>query len=245
MKRIFEITAAGVSEFERWTQVRPETPVSAESDLVALKLAATSNHGSALEWLPQTLAELDEKIAAWQGSIERFPRSIPRLASLTARYRLRALEHRRAYLSEAMRIPREGVAERVQRILVADDSTASRAHVKYMLTAAGYEVHLAEDGAQAWERMQSAKFDVVILDVLMPEPDGLAVLRRIRACPDLACVPVIVNTGRGDSADRDAALAAGADTVVYKNREDSGRRLVDSVQQLIAQAGNRSEKVDF
>ncbi len=238
VRKVYEITAKGVAEFEDWIEMPPVASLAAETDLVALKLvlAPSRSGGDALAWLARSRAELDEEIADWRGLIEANRDRMPRLALLTAEYRLRGQENRREYLAEAMRITlageHEGADAPPPRILVADDSSASRALTRHLLLAAGYEVQLAEDGAQAWDLLQKAVFDVLVADALMPELDGFELLRRVRASTAFSGLPVIVNTVLDDSDDREAALAAGANDFVCKNNADSGRRLVDSVDRV-------------
>ena len=118
------------------------------------------------------------------------------------------------------------------RVLVADDSSASRALAKHLLCAAGYEVELAENGEQAWQLLQERVFDALVSDALMPEVDGFELVRRVRDSAELAELPVVVNTVLDEPEERAAALAAGADEYVCKTNEDSGRRLVDTIDRL-------------
>jgi CheY-like chemotaxis protein len=237
MRKIYEITARGIAEFEEWIDLAPEESIPAETDLIALKLVlAPRRDGGGLRWLSSSLAELDEEIVGWRAYIEATRSTLPRLALLTAEYRLRSHESRRQYLEQAIDIALgehdDRIEARIPRILVADDSGASRALSMHLLSAAGYEVEVAEDGAKAWERLHETAFDVLVSDALMPEIDGFELLRRVRASRELSDLPVILNTVLGDSEEREAALAAGANDYVCKNNASSGRRLVDSVDRV-------------
>jgi CheY-like chemotaxis protein/DNA-binding PadR family transcriptional regulator len=237
LRKIYDITASGVAEFEKWIDLDPEGSIPAETDLIALKLVlAPRRDGVGLQWLSRSLAELDEEIVGWRAYIEASRSALPRLALLTAEYRLRCHENRRQYLEEAIAIALgeedDRLEARVPRILVADDSGASRALSKHLLSAAGYDVEVAEDGAQAWERLQESVFDVLVSDALMPVIDGFELLRRVRASRELKGMPVILNTVLGDSEEREAALAAGANDYVCKSNAQSGRRLVDVVDRV-------------
>jgi CheY-like chemotaxis protein len=237
VRKVYEITEVGVSEFERWIGTPPAGSLAAETDPLALKLAmASSRRGTGLEWLAQCLSELDVAIASWRTSLESLEQDHPRLALLTAQYRLLSLEHRRAYLTDAMKLADEEVGERPPRILLADDSAASRAMSNHLLAAAGYEVRVVEDGTHAWNLLQSEYYDLVVLDAVMPGPTGLELLQRIRANPDLAEIPVILNTVLGEPDQRGAALDAGATAYVCKTHEDAGRQLVQCVDELIGKA---------
>lgn len=238
VRKVYEITAKGVAEFESWIEVAPVASLSAETDLIALKLvlAPSRDGGAGLAWLARSVADLDEEIADWRAYIDARRSRIPRLGLLTAEYRLRCHENRRAYLAEAMRITRAGDHEEADtpppRVLVADDSSASRALTRHLLLAAGYAVQLAEDGMQAWQLLQQTAFDVLVSDAVMPELDGFELLRRVRASSEFPDLPVILNTVLDESDEREAALAAGANDFVCKNSADSGRRLVDSVDRV-------------
>src|SRR5262249_8123609 len=136
----------------------------------------------------------------------------------------------------AMQLPLEPIDEPA-RVLVADDAAASRALAKHLLSAAGYEVVLAEDGAQAWQLLQVESFDVVVLDALMPGPNGFELLRRSRPPAEIADVPVILNTALSE-AERGRGVEAGANAYVCKAREDSGRQLVACVDELLGKVGD-------
>jgi CheY-like chemotaxis protein len=237
MRKIYEITATGVAEFEQWIEIAPEESLPAETDLIALKLVlAPRRDGTGLGWLSRSLSQLDREIVSWRKFLEANRPTLPRLALLTAEYRLRCHESRQQYLKEATEIAlaeHDGELEsHIPRILIADDSNASRALSKHLLSAAGYDVEVAENGARAWELLQETEFDVLVSDALMPEIDGFELLRRVRASRELSGMPVILNTVLDDSEEREAALAAGANDYVCKNNARSGRRLVDVVDRV-------------
>ena len=100
------------------------------------------------------------------------------------------------------------------RILVVDDEPAVRASVERALRLEGYDVELAGDGREALARLASAAPDAIVLDVLMPEVDGLAVCRRLRSVGDRT--PVLVLTARDAVPDRVAGRDAGADDYLVK-----------------------------
>ena len=100
------------------------------------------------------------------------------------------------------------------RVLVADDDRALREAVGRALRLEGYDVDLVEDGAQAVERLGSLVPDVVVLDVLMPVLDGLAVCRFISELG--GGPPVLLLTARDAVSDRVLGLDAGADDYLTK-----------------------------
>lgn len=77
-------------------------------------------------------------------------------------------------------------------ILVVDDMEANRALLARRLRRSGYAVETAESGSLAIERLQAGHADLVLLDIMMPEVDGVEVLRRIKGDPKLAHIPVVM-----------------------------------------------------
>ena len=100
------------------------------------------------------------------------------------------------------------------RILVVDDEPAVRDALDRALRIDGYEVELAADGREALDALAQAPPDAVVLDVLMPGPDGLEVCRRLRASGDRT--PVLMLTARDAVPDRVRGLDAGADDSLVK-----------------------------
>ena len=100
------------------------------------------------------------------------------------------------------------------RVLVVDDEPAVRTALERALRIEGYDVELAEDGLEALQRLAAHTPDAVVLDVLMPNVDGLEVCRRIRAADDQT--PVLMLTARDAVGDRVAGLDAGADDYLVK-----------------------------
>ena len=100
------------------------------------------------------------------------------------------------------------------RILVVDDEPAVRSALERALRLEGYDVALAEDGLDALRSVASSPPDLVVLDVLMPEIDGLEVSRRLRRAGDRT--PILMLTARDGVSDRVAGLDAGADDYLVK-----------------------------
>jgi DNA-binding response OmpR family regulator len=102
-------------------------------------------------------------------------------------------------------------------VLVADDEPVSRTVVGAMLKKAGFVVHYAPDGAQAWQRLQSPNPpSLALLDWEMPGLQGPEVVERIRSRQSQAPTYVILLTSRDSSADIVSGLRAGADDYVTK-----------------------------
>ena len=100
------------------------------------------------------------------------------------------------------------------RILVVDDEPAVRESLRRALQLERYDVELAADGLEALERLGADDVDAVLLDVNMPNLDGLETCRRLRA--DGNGLPVLMLTARDQVSDRVAGLDAGADDYVVK-----------------------------
>lgn len=100
------------------------------------------------------------------------------------------------------------------RLLFAEDQPQLRRSVTRALTAAGYSVDAAADGAQALDDLDGASYDAVILDVMMPRVDGLTVLRTLRGRGDVT--PVLLLTARDAIDQRVEGLDAGADDYLVK-----------------------------
>jgi two-component system KDP operon response regulator KdpE len=98
-------------------------------------------------------------------------------------------------------------------ILVVDDEPPMRRYLSANLKASGYEVLLAADGTEALDLLTQHSFDLVILDIMLPGPDGLEVLQRLRRDQR---VPVIVVSARGREDDKVIALDFGADDYLTK-----------------------------
>ena len=99
------------------------------------------------------------------------------------------------------------------RILVADDDAQLQRALRITLASQGYDVVAAHDGAEAIELAASSHPDLVLLDLGMPQVDGMDVIRAVRAWSK---VPILVLSGRTDSAEKVEALDAGADDYVTK-----------------------------
>ncbi|MFJ6383986.1 response regulator transcription factor [Kitasatospora sp. NPDC092039] len=99
-------------------------------------------------------------------------------------------------------------------VLIAEDDRAIRDSLARALTLEGYRVRVAADGARTLAVLAEQRPDVLVLDVMMPAPDGLEVCRRLRAAGDRT--PVLMLTARVEVPDRIAGLDAGADDYLVK-----------------------------
>jgi CheY-like chemotaxis protein len=121
------------------------------------------------------------------------------------------------------------------RILVADDIEANRMLAKAMLVRRGHRVDTAEDGAQALDRVQRERFDLVLMDIDMPVMDGIAATMAIRALAGpVADVPIVAFTSRSDAESKQAATAAGMSDFLSKPLKPSALFAILTTRRLPA-----------
>jgi two-component system response regulator VicR len=101
-------------------------------------------------------------------------------------------------------------------ILVVDDDTSFCAIMKEFLKGDGFEVHLAYDVPHALSLLECLTPDLILADIMMPDIDGLWLLRNLRSKPIWADIPTIVVSARTLPEERTAAKEAGADAFVSK-----------------------------
>jgi CheY-like chemotaxis protein len=101
-------------------------------------------------------------------------------------------------------------------ILLAEDNAANVSTITAYLTAKGYSLIVAKNGLEAVNLATSANPDLILMDIQMPQLDGLAAIRQIRQNPALANVPIVALTALAMPADRERCLAAGADDYISK-----------------------------
>ena len=103
--------------------------------------------------------------------------------------------------------------EAAARILLVDDEQAIQTLLAYPLRKEGYEVVSAGDGREALDRFAEQRFDLVVLDIMLPKLDGIEVCRRLRSRSQ---VPIIMLTARDDEIDKVLGLEMGADDYITK-----------------------------
>ncbi len=126
-----------------------------------------------------------------------------------------------------------------KRVLLADDNADMRAYVRRLLHAQGYAVDVAGDGEVALALAQAAKPDLILTDVMMPKLDGFGLLKRLRADPALADIPVLMLSARAGEEAKVEGLGAGADDYLVK--PFAARELLARVHSNIQMAEARRE----
>ena len=122
------------------------------------------------------------------------------------------------------------------RILVVDDEKTLVKGMKFNLENEGYEVECAYDGAAALELAREGRFDLIILDVMMPEMDGLEACMKIR---EFSNVPIIMLTAKSEDADKLMGFECGADD--YLTKPFNILELKARVRALLRRAGEPVE----
>ncbi|MFQ5479185.1 MAG: response regulator [Candidatus Binatia bacterium] len=119
-----------------------------------------------------------------------------------------------------------------KRVLVVEDNTTTRVLEKTILEAAGYDVLIAVDGAEAWEILQGESVDIVLTDVDMPNMDGFALTETIRNSHEHRDLAVVLVTSRESSSDKARGIDVGANAYIVKSAFDQ-KGLLEIVSQLI------------
>jgi two-component system phosphate regulon response regulator PhoB len=125
---------------------------------------------------------------------------------------------------------------KIVKILVVDDEQEAVDLVAFNLKQAGFQVITAADGAEALDKVHKHQPDLIILDVMMPELDGLDVCKLLRRDQATAGIPIIMLTAKAGEVDRVLGLELGADD--YVTKPFSQRELVLRVRKLLARGKN-------
>jgi two-component system alkaline phosphatase synthesis response regulator PhoP len=118
-----------------------------------------------------------------------------------------------------------------KKILVVDDDELVLIAIRELLTPLGFSVTISPNGSDALEKAASNQFDLVILDVIMPEMDGFEVSQKIRQIASYAETPVMMLTAKSGDEDRQRGLEMGAN--LYLPKPISPRRLIALVEEAI------------
>ncbi|MGA2394131.1 MAG: response regulator, partial [Candidatus Lustribacter sp.] len=121
-----------------------------------------------------------------------------------------------------------------KRLLAVDDSVTTRTLMQSVLDAAGYDVTVVVDGADAWATLQErgTEFDLVVSDIEMPRMDGFALTQAIRSSSHIADLPVVLVTARSSDQDKTRGMEVGANAYLVKSTFDQNA-LLDVIAQLV------------
>jgi len=124
-------------------------------------------------------------------------------------------------------------------LLIVDDEAQMRQLLTLYLKQYGYELHEAVDGEEAFEKIKKTEYDLIILDIMMPNMDGWEALDKIR---DVSDVPILLLTAKGNTEDKVIGLTSGADDYLVKPFEEA--ELVARIQALLRRAKKTKEQSD-
>ncbi|UQZ89104.1 hypothetical protein C4J81_07795 [Deltaproteobacteria bacterium Smac51] len=102
------------------------------------------------------------------------------------------------------------------RVLLAEDNEVNQLVASRILKNAGLVVEIANNGLEAIEKLQSNKYDLVLMDIQMPEMDGITATKEIRAMPEFKDLPIVAMTAHAMSGDRELSLKAGMNDHINK-----------------------------
>lgn len=127
---------------------------------------------------------------------------------------------------------RHTVAGRTARVMIVDDDANTLDILDRWLRGAGYETVLAHSGERCLERLEEGPVDAIVLDVMMPEMDGLQVCARLRENPAWRTIPVLLVTARDDFETRSQGMRLGVSEYITKpvNRDELLTRLAAQVR---------------
>lgn len=123
----------------------------------------------------------------------------------------------------------------MKKLLIIEDDRIIGSIYSKKFASEGYNVEVAEDGQTGWERIGEFRPDVVLLDLMLPRVNGLEVLARVRAVPELQTLPVVVFSNAYMAEVVDAAWKAGATAVLAKSNT-SPKKLTETIAELLAPA---------
>ena len=118
-----------------------------------------------------------------------------------------------------------------KRILLVEDNEMNRDMLSRRLERKGYEVTMAVDGRQGVDMARSGGYDLILMDMSLPEIDGWEATRQLRAAPESKRVPIIALTAHAMAGDRDKALEAGCDD--YDTKPIELPRLLAKIEALL------------
>jgi two-component system phosphate regulon response regulator PhoB len=129
----------------------------------------------------------------------------------------------------------------MERVLIVDDDPDIQRLVSYNLTQAGYQVVAAASGLEALNAAQDQTPDLIVLDIMLPDLDGLEVCRRLRRQEKTRRIPIIMLTARTQEVDRVVGFELGADDYVMK--PFSPRELVLRIKSIFRRMGDEPDDV--
>lgn len=122
-----------------------------------------------------------------------------------------------------------------KRVLIVEDEESLLKLETILLTVKGFEVMGAFTGQMALDKIGVESFDLVLLDIMLPDIDGFEVCRQLRKDPRTATVPIIMLTGKKSQEDHDKGVLAGANSYLVKPFKSA--MIIDEINKLLAPQG--------
>ncbi|MGU8379094.1 response regulator transcription factor [Clostridium perfringens] len=127
-----------------------------------------------------------------------------------------------------------------KKVLIVDDEEHIRELIKFNLKKEGYDIEVAINGVEALNIIREIKFDLILLDLMLPEIDGLEVCKEIRRNEETSDIPVMMITAKGEEFDKVLGLELGADD--YITKPFSIRELMARVKALLRRSNFKKEE---
>lgn len=124
-------------------------------------------------------------------------------------------------------------------IYCVEDDGSIRDLMVYALQAAGFSAAGCTDGEEFWQAMRQETPELVMLDIMLPGEDGISILKKLRAVPATADIPVIMATAKGTEYDRVIGLDLGADD--YLTKPFGMMEMVSRIRAVLRRTGHRAE----
>ncbi|MFY1830675.1 hybrid sensor histidine kinase/response regulator [Myxococcus fulvus] len=164
---------------------------------------------------------VDEREVAVKPCGGEFLKGAPFIAGTAALEdgRIAVLLHVPDIMAEVRRMARpvtQAPAAKRLRVLLVDDSPIARATEGALVKALGHMVEEAQDGEEAYGKVQNNTYDLILTDVQMPKMDGFSLARRLKSTPAVARIPVIILSSLASPEDKRRGLDAGADAYLVK-----------------------------
>lgn len=125
----------------------------------------------------------------------------------------------------------------MRKLLLVEDNDMNRDMLSRRLSRRGYDVSIAIDGRDGLDRARAEPFDVIVLDMSLPELDGWQAARLLKADPATAHVPIVALTAHAMAGDREKALEAGCDE--YDTKPVDLDRLIGKIEALLIENNNK------
>ncbi|MBP6942920.1 MAG: response regulator [Candidatus Buchananbacteria bacterium] len=126
----------------------------------------------------------------------------------------------------------EEILEPTTKILLVEDDPMIQEMYKFRLEAENYQVYITDKGSEALEYAEREKPSIVLLDIILPETDGLSILQTLKSNPETASIPVLLLTNLGQESDRDRGREMGAADYFVK-AEHTPSDVIYKIQQIL------------